>query len=413
MAHKPFPDPPSWSERFLSVGITGTNGKTSTTSFLAAILDDFAPPVPRTTTLGLWLGPEQQTDLPQTYLGFIRLLERARDRGARFASLEVTSEVLAQGFAQKWPFRAAIFTNLSHDHLDAHQSPEHYFASKAQLFVHLPPGASAVINGADEVSPLLAEVTPAHVNKLFYGVASRGAPQLPLDVSVEDISLSWQGTRARVVALTEAARALELPEQLELGAIGEIFLENALAALIMATALGVPADRAARVLALEQAPRGRFEVVHESPHVIIDYAHTPDALSRTLRTARSLCGGELWVIFGAGGNRDKAKRPEMGKAASCADHVVLTTDNPRDESPQAIAEAIAEGLKSVDGAPLPQIQLDRGLAIAETIQRAHPSDTIVVAGKGHESGILRDGELRGQSDHELVARALPNAPSTV
>ncbi|MGE3670134.1 MAG: Mur ligase family protein [Polyangiaceae bacterium] len=413
MAHKPFPDPPSWSERFLSVGITGTNGKTSTTSFLAAMLDDFAPPVPRTTTLGLWLGAEQQTDLPQTYLGFIRLLERARDRGARFASLEVTSEVLAQGFAQKWPFRAAIFTNLSHDHLDAHQSPEHYFASKAQLFLHLPKGATAVINGADEVSPLLAEVTPDHVKKLFYGVPSRGAPQLPLDVSVEDVSLSWQGTRARVVALTEAARALELPEQLELGAIGEIFLENALAALIMATALGVPADRAARVLALQQAPRGRFEVVHESPHVIIDYAHTPDALSRTLRTAKALCEGELWVIFGAGGNRDKDKRPEMGKAAASADHVVLTTDNPRDESPLAIAEAIAAGLKRVDGAPLPQIQLDRALAIAQTLNQADPHDTVVIAGKGHETGILRDGQLQGQGDHELVARALPKTPPAV
>lgn len=413
MVHKPFPDPPSWSTQLTNVGITGTNGKTSTTSFLAAILEDFAAPVPRTTTLGLYLGPEQQIDLPQSYLGFIRLMERARDRGARFASLEVTSEVLARGFAQKWPFRAAIFTNLSHDHLDAHQSPEHYFASKAQLFLHLPPGSTAVINGADEVAPLLAEVTPEHVKKLFYGVPSRGAAQLPLDVSVEDVRLSWKGTRARVVALTEAARALELPAQLELGAIGEIFLENALAALVMATALGVPADRAARVLGSQGAPKGRFEVVHTAPHVVIDYAHTPDALSRTLQTARALCEGELWVIFGAGGNRDKDKRPEMGKAAAGADHVVLTTDNPRDESPRAIVEAIAEGLRRVDGAPLPQIQLDRALAISQTLRRAAPRDTIVIAGKGHEAGIVREGALQGEGDHALVARALPKPSPAV
>ena len=229
---------------------------------------------------------------------------------------------------------------------------------------------------------------------------------LQQQASLADAGCTQHGDQALVLGQTAS-------EPFELGAIGEIFLENALAALIMATALGVPADRAARVLALQQAPRGRFEVVHESPHVIIDYAHTPDALSRTLRTAKALCEGELWVIFGAGGNRDKDKRPEMGKAAASADHVVLTTDNPRDESPLAIAEAIAAGLKRVDGAPLPQIQLDRALAIAQTLNQAGPHDTVVIAGKGHETGILRDGQLQGQGDHELVARALPKAPPAV
>ncbi|MCA9628786.1 MAG: UDP-N-acetylmuramyl-tripeptide synthetase [Myxococcales bacterium] len=413
MAHKPFPDPPDWSDGFTTVGVTGTNGKTSTTSFLAAILNDFEPPVPRTTTIGLYIGEEEQADLPKTYRGFLQLMLRAHRAGARFVALEVTSEVLALGLAQKWPFRAAIFTNLSHDHLDAHQSPEHYFASKAQLFLHLHPGATAVINGADEVAPLLSEVTPPHVKKLFYGAASRGEPQLPLDVSVEDIRVSWQGTRARVVALTESARALELPEQLELGAIGEIFMENALAALIMAAALGAPAARAARVLASQQAPRGRFEVVHREPYVVIDYAHTPDALSRTLQTARALCEGELWVVFGAGGNRDKDKRPEMGKAAAIADHVVLTSDNPRDESPRAIAAAIAEGLKRVEGAPPPQIQLDRALAIEQTLRAAGPRDTVIIAGKGHETGVESAGSKHGRGDHELVRRALPEQPPTV
>ncbi len=402
-----FPAAPTWSQRLTSVGVTGTNGKTSTTSFLAAILHEFAPPVPRTTTLGLFLGEQEQLDLQRSYTGFLELMQRGLEQGATLAVLEVTSEVLGRGFAQAWPFTVGVFTNLSHDHLDAHHSVEHYFASKAQLFLHLTAGGTAVLNGADEVAPLLAEVTPAQVRQLRYGVASRGAAQLPLDVRAEKVEVSWQGTRARLEALTDAGRALNLPEQLEVGAIGEIFIENALAALLAACALGVPATRAAAALKLQGAPRGRFEVVHTAPHVVIDYAHTPDALQRTLSTARGLCAGQLWVIFGAGGNRDKQKRPEMGRAAAGADHVVLTTDNPRDESPQAIAAQIAAGLMAAapDREP-PRTQLDRALAIAETLAAAGPQDCILIAGKGHEGGIERQGSLSGLGDHALVDAAL-------
>ncbi|MBX3183843.1 MAG: UDP-N-acetylmuramyl-tripeptide synthetase [Polyangiaceae bacterium] len=400
-----FPPPPPWSHEICSIGVTGTNGKTSTTSFLAAMLEAAHAPVIRATTLGMFLGTEEQQDLPKSHTGFLKLAERGHTRGARYAALEVTSQALARGFAQGWPFRAAIFTNLTHDHLDAHDSPEHYFASKAQLFVHLPPGGFAIVNGADEAAPLLLEVTPEHVTRLCYGAPSRGAAQVPLDVSLEGLEVSWGGTRARLTCHSDRARALELPTQLELGAVGEIYLENAVAALLAAAAIGIPAAGAARLLKAQRAPRGRFEVVHEQPYVVIDYAHSPDALERTLATARSLTSGKLTAIFGAGGNRDAAKRPAMGRAARVADQVVLTTDNPRDESPLRIAEAIATGLQE-RGSPNSQIQLDRALAIQQALAQASPADTVVIAGKGHEAGGDPSRRTLGEGDHELVRRAV-------
>ncbi len=404
-----FPPPPPWSHTICSVGVTGTNGKTSTTSFLAAMLEAAGSPVIRATTLGMFLSAEEQADLPKSHQGFLTLAERGHARGARYAALEVTSQALARGFAQGWPFRAAIFTNLSHDHLDAHDSPEHYFASKAQLFLHLPQGGFAIVNGADEVAPLLLEVTPEHVTRLCYGAPWRGTAQAPLDVSLEQPELSWSGTRARLTCHNDRARALELPAQLELGAVGEIYLENAVAALLAAAAIGIPAAGAARLLKAQRAPRGRFEVVHEQPYVVIDYAHSPDALERTLATARRLTSGKLTAIFGAGGNRDAAKRPAMGRAARVADHVVLTTDNPRDESPRSIAEQIAKGL-TAEGSLSPHIQLDRARAIQEALAQASAEDTLVIAGKGHEAGSeLGSAEARrtlGEGDHALVRRAL-------
>lgn len=397
MAAEDFPPAPSFAQDLVSIGVTGTNGKTSTVFFLSQILEAHHPPVVRTSTLGTYVGGELQSDLPLTHTGFLRAAKRALDAGGRYAVLEVTSEVLGFGFAQAWPFRAGVFTNLSHDHLDQHKSPEHYFASKAQLFHHLLPGEDsiAVINGCDDVAPLLEQVTAPQARRCYFGLPSRGEAQLPLQLEARAVELSWSGTTA-----TLSWQGEEWP--LKLRAIGEIFVENGLAALGCALQLGVPLTVALEALAQAEPPRGRFEVVRaEGPYAVVDYAHTPDALERTLATARSLAEGRVFVVFGAGGNRDHDKRPSMGKAASAADVVVLTSDNPRDESPAQIAADIATGVEG----PTLFTKLDRAEAVRFALQQATPTDVVVVAGKGHERTTEASGDFVAGSDHDLVERA--------
>ncbi len=374
------PDPPPWASRLVTVGVTGTNGKTTTTSWIAAALTAPGAPVVRATTLGFFLDDEPLAH-EKSYDGFLAAMREGLDRGARFACIELTSEALAQGFARAWPCAVGVFTNLSHDHLDAHGTPEHYLASKAQLFVSLPPGATAVLNACDETAPLLREVVPAGVRVVTYGVRSRGEPAIDVDLEAISVKIGWAGT---VVGL-EARGALAgapMPPSITAPAVGAVFAENALAALLGARAAGADAAAAARAIAAAPAPAGRFEVVWERPHVVVDYAHTPDALARTVRAGRELAGARrLFVVFGAGGKRDRGKRAPMGEAARPADRVVLTSDNPRNEDPADIARAIAAGLADH---PSVVVELDRARAIELAIAEAAPDDVVLVCGKGHE-----------------------------
>jgi UDP-N-acetylmuramoyl-L-alanyl-D-glutamate--2,6-diaminopimelate ligase len=196
-----------------------------------------------------------------------------------------------------------------------------------------------------------------------------------------------------------------LPASLRVRAIGEIYAENALAALLGAVAAGVPAAMAAAALEAAAPPPGRFEVVHERPYVVIDYAHGPDALARTVQTACKLAAGAgaLTVVFGAGGARDAQKRAPMGEAARLADHVVLTTDNPRDEDPAEIARAIEAGLR---GHASVRTELDRRKAIASAIEAASDDDVVLIAGKGHETEQLVGIETRHFSDADVAREAL-------
>jgi UDP-N-acetylmuramoyl-L-alanyl-D-glutamate--2,6-diaminopimelate ligase len=272
-------------------------------------------------------------------------------------------------------------------------------ASKAQLFVHLPVGGAAVLNGCDAASELLAEVIPQGVRVLHYGAGSRGTAVAPLDLEALEVHVSWSGTR---IALRSSPALGPVPTVLELRSIGDVFAENGLAALTAAIAAGVPAEAATEAIAAAPPPPGRFEVVRTEPHVVIDYAHTPDALQRTLGAARKLTSGQLTVVFGAGGERDQEKRPMMGQAARLADRVVLTSDNPRSEDPALIAAAIRTGL---DDHPHVEVMLDRADAIREAVRRAAPGDTVIVAGKGHETEQQVDGVVRHFSDRDVVARA--------
>lgn len=371
------PPPPSWASSLTSVAVTGTNGKTTTTTWLAALLGLLAAPVARVTTLGCFLD-DVRLEVAPGYPGFSATMQRAHREGARYAALELTSEALSLGFAKAWPCQLGVFTNLSLDHADAHGTPEHYLASKAQLFMALPPGGTAVLNGCDQNAELLTETIADGVNLRTFGVASRGKPWATLDLTASDVELSLDGSRAR---LTGSAKFPALPAEISLRAVGEIFVENALAALAAALAVGVPPAAALERLSQLEPPPGRFQIVRRSPDVVVDYAHTPDALERTLATARRLCRGSLTVVFGAGGERDRSKRPLLGAAARMADRVLLTSDNPRGESPDQIADEVSVGLGSH---PALTRELDRARAIRAALAGAGPDDLVLIAGKGHE-----------------------------
>jgi len=324
------------------------------------------------------------------------------DQGGTHAAIELTSEALAYGFIRAWPCKVGVFTNLTHDHLDAHGTPEHYLASKAQLFVSLAPGSTAVLNASDENYELLKEVTPAGVLHRSYAVPERGAPQGEPDLVARSVSVGWDGT---TIKLDVKEPATGLPTELTVRAIGSVYAENALAALLGAVAAGVKPNDAKLALEAVPPPPGRFEVIHRKPYVIVDYAHSPDALARTVLIARSLAtdGARLSVVFGAGGKRDKDKRAPMGKAATPADRVILTTDNPRDESPAEIAKAISKGL--VGHANVHTI-LDRREAITKAIVEAKEADVILIAGKGHETDQTIGTEVKHFSDVEVARDAL-------
>jgi UDP-N-acetylmuramoyl-L-alanyl-D-glutamate--2,6-diaminopimelate ligase len=364
---------------------------------LSAALGTLRQPVPNITTLGFFMDDEP-FETPRTHSGLLLALREGLNRGAQHAVLEMTSEALALGYAQAWPCWGATFTNLSHDHLDAHQSAEHYLASKAQLFMALPAGGYAVLNGCDEACVLLAEILPAGVRLLRYGIATRGAAHAPLDLEAVDVQIGWAGTTARLVTSLPG-----MPERLHVRAIGAEHMENALAALAAATLAGAEPARAAHAIELAAARPGRFEVHGAGPHVVVDFAHTPDALTRTLATARSLCSGALSVVFGAGGNRDKDKRPAMGEAARQADRVFLTTDNCRDEDPAAICAALGAGLV---GHPQVTVELDRARAIGHAIAHASTDDVVLVAGRGPERELQIGHQRVALVDGEVVDAAL-------
>ncbi|MEO6599792.1 MAG: Mur ligase family protein, partial [Polyangiaceae bacterium] len=329
--------------------------------------------------------------------------------GARHAVCEVTSAALARGFARVWRYDLAVFTNLSRDHVEAHGSWEHYLASKAQLFVHLGPGGTAVLNACDPAALLLERVTPEDVTRRFFAVDSRGERLASPDLAAAKVSLSASGTR---IELEPSALADALGGELATKMIGNVFAENVLAAALAVLALNIPAERVRAGIAECPVVRGRFEVVSHAPVVVIDYAHTPDALARTCDTARALAeGGRVILVCGAGGGADQPKREPMGRAVGeRADWALITSDNPRDEDPRQIAEAVARGARRGGRAHV-QVELDRARAIERALSGARPKDVIVIAGKGHERGQLVAGVNLPYSDHECVARLLAGAPS--
>ncbi len=347
-------DDPASSLR--TVGVTGTNGKTTTTYFLRSVFQEHGWPTSVIGTLG---GPRTTPESPDLQ----RALAHARDSGRSAVALEVTSHALAQHRLDGYRHDVAVFTNLSQDHLDYHGSMEAYFEAKARLFT--PEHASrAVVNGDDAFGRRLLEA--AAIPARAFSVADAQELRVGLDES----QFRLDGVLVRV-----------RPG-------GEINVRNALAAAAAARALGVPGATIAAGLSASEGPPGRLETVANGlgATIAVDYAHTPDALAEVLRTARAEAepsGGKVIVVFGCGGDRDRAKRPVMGSVATrLADVAILTSDNPRDEDPLAIIDDVRTGC---DGPARLVVEPDRRRAIAAALASAGAGDVVIVAGKGHES----------------------------
>ena len=391
------------SRRLRCLGVTGTNGKTTVTYLIEAIARAAGERVGLVGTVGARVDgaplPLERTTPEADDLQAI--LARMRDEDVRTVALEVSSHALEQHRVDGTWFAAACFTNLSQDHLDYHGSMESYFEAKARLFDPTRIAAAAVNVDDPNGIEVARRANDAGLPVCTFAGSDERRSTL-VDVVAEDVELSGSGSRFVLAMRKTGARAVVASPLL-----GGFNVSNALAAAATALASGLPFDAVVAGLQAPIAIPGRLERVlvgDEQPFaVLVDYAHTPDALERVLETARRLVPRRRVVlVFGAGGDRDRQKRPAMGRAAAGgADVVVLTSDNPRSEEPEQIAGAVLDGLG--DGPARVVVELDRRAAIREAMREAQPGDVVVIAGKGHETG-QTIGERTVPFDDRVVAR---------
>jgi UDP-N-acetylmuramoyl-L-alanyl-D-glutamate--2,6-diaminopimelate ligase len=367
------------------VGITGTNGKTTTAFLVHHLLEADGRQTGLLGTVKQVVGGVEE-DVERTtpeaidlQAGFRRMVEA----GDQACVMEVSSHALELGRAAGIHFACRVFTNLTQDHLDFHETMDAYFAAKRRLFEK--PGP-AVVNADDEYGRRLARELPGAVT---FGIEHEA------DYRATDVSFDVNGSRF-------SCDTPDGPLELESPLPGLFNVQNVLAALAVVRSLGVAAEAARSALATFGRVPGRFEPVDEGQDfgVLVDYAHTPDSLENVLRAARELTDGRLHVVFGAGGDRDRGKRPLMGAAArSGADRLIVTSDNPRNEDPEAIADQVMEG-----AGPAAERELDRRRAIELAVDSAAPGDVVVIAGKGHEQGQEFEGGRKEPFDDVTVAR---------
>ncbi len=398
------------------VGVTGTNGKTSTTYLVESILQHAGARTGLIGTLGVRYAGEalRTANTTPESLDLQRALRDMRTRNVEAVVMEVSSHGLELGRVEGVHFQVGGFTNLTQDHLDFHGTMDAYLDSKARLFRHhLIADGHAVINVDDPAGDKLAAVARDAGARVLR--VSRSA-DASAEVRLLSADISLGGSRARV-ALPSGELELELP------LVGDFNLENLLVACGIAQALELPTDAIrAGVADCPQVP-GRVERVEadapSQPTVIVDYAHTPDAVEKLLAALRPLARGRLVTLFGCGGDRDRAKRPLMAAAvARHSDRVVATSDNPRTEDPEAIlrdVESGLEGLRRVDPGALPSadraycVLVDRRAAIRVALASAGPDDTVVLAGKGHEDYQIIGRDKLPFDDREEALRALREA----
>lgn len=384
------------ARRLTLAGVTGTNGKTTTTGLIRHLLNA------RGTsgsigTLGAFDGRDQpvsSTAGTLTTPGPIDLqatLGTLVARGVDVVTMEASSHSLDQGRLDGLSFGAGVFTNLTRDHLDYHETMEAYLAAKLKLASMVADSGVEVVNLDDDAWRVL----PARSRRVTFGL------QPGADVRAAELVLDAAGSRFRLTGcFGEADVSLPL--------LGDFNVANALAAAACALGMGLPiAEAGARLSSSPQVP-GRMERLSSTPCIVLrDYAHTPDALERALATLRPLTSGRLVVVFGCGGDRDKGKRPLMGRiAAELADVAVVTSDNPRTEDPGAIIDDIEQGMGGVTHLRIP----DRLTAIHTVLDQARAGDTLLLAGKGHETYQVLGTEKVPFDEREIVRLALGGPP---
>jgi UDP-N-acetylmuramoyl-L-alanyl-D-glutamate--2,6-diaminopimelate ligase len=372
-------------------GVTGTNGKTTTVGMLRHLLDEPGERSASIGTLGVLVGSDGAaldggggltTPGP---VELQRVLRTLYDSGVRTVAMETSSHALHQGRVEGLRFEAGAFTNLTRDHLDYHVTMEAYFAAKALLVSLLATDGAAVVNADD---PAWTALPPAP-RIIRFGLRE-GA-----DVYAHNIVYTPRGSVWTLVIGSEV-HTVHLP------LIGDFNIANALAAAGVAWAMRVaPSDIARKLSSMPQVP-GRLEIISEQPTVLRDYAHTPDALERALHAVRPFTKGRLIVVFGCGGDRDRGKRPEMGRIAQTdADLAIVTSDNPRTEDPERILDDIETGMAAGTHERIE----DRRSAIARAVSVAGDGDVVVLAGKGHETYQIR-GTVKYPFDEREIVREI-------
>jgi UDP-N-acetylmuramoyl-L-alanyl-D-glutamate--2,6-diaminopimelate ligase len=388
------------------VGITGTNGKTTTAFLIREVLEAAGVQCGLLGTVRRVVGgtgEEVERTTPEA-VDLQATFRRMLEAGDRACVMEVSSHALALHRCDAIRFEVALFTNLTQDHLDFHGDMEDYFRSKRLLF-EMAPGTS-IVNLDDAYGRRLAGE---------FECATFSAEGAEADFAACDVSFDATGARFTVnlppmgLKRENGSRLRPVGGGVEVrtGLPGDFNVANALGAFAAAAALGVSADVAAEGLGRAERVPGRFEPIDEGQPfaVLVDYAHTPDSLENVLRAARRLTEGRVIAVFGAGGDRDRDKRPKMGQAgASLSDLAIVTSDNPRSEDPDAIIAEILGGIEN--GVPI-EVEPDRRAAIALALGRAHDGDTVVIAGKGHEQGQeLKNGRKVPFDDREVAREEL-------
>jgi UDP-N-acetylmuramoyl-L-alanyl-D-glutamate--2,6-diaminopimelate ligase len=394
-------------------GVTGTNGKSTTAFLVSRALNSMGRCTGYMGTLGFGLENNFQPSA-MTTPGCITVHRRIRemaDAGAGHVVTEVSSHALDQHRVDGVRFDVAAMTNLSRDHLDYHGSMEAYAEAKAKLFFGTGDDhrvGTAVINVGDHFGAALAGRIDPGTDLISVALVDTGGdmPDARLIGRLNGGQLT-EGSRSQGVALQLSGDFGTA--QLQSPLWGRFNAENLVMATGILLALGFSLDDAVTALGACEAPPGRMELIRSResmPMVIVDFAHTPDALGKALETVRDHCDGQVWCVFGCGGDRDQGKRESMGSiVALLADRTVITDDNPRDENPDAIVNDILTGIGSADGV---EVVHDRAAAIGFAIGAARAEDVVLIAGKGHESSQIVGAEAREFSDAAIARVALSN-----
>ncbi|MEE9332617.1 MAG: UDP-N-acetylmuramoyl-L-alanyl-D-glutamate--2,6-diaminopimelate ligase [Granulosicoccaceae bacterium] len=390
------------SQHLNVVAVTGTDGKTSVCLFIATALRQLGHSCGYIGTLGWGVDELASTALTTPdAVSLQRMLAELRAQGAATVALEASSHGISEGRLDDVAIDVAVLTNIGRDHLDYHQTLEHYKAAKAQLF-SWPSLRAIVVNRHDELgAELLAESTIPGYAFTSKSASSAGSDNTHALIEGRDIQLTAAGIQFDLVDESQSHTVTS-------GLFGRFNVENLLACHGVLLALGHAANDSANALGALQAVPGRMEQFSAKgrPTVVVDFAHTPQALQSAIAALRDHADGVLWVVFGCGGDRDKGKRLPMGRAAEAANHVIVTDDNPRWESSQSIIDAILSGMQNPQAAI---VIADRREAIAYAITTAAENDVVLIAGKGHEDYQINNGKRLPFSDRLVVDALLQEA----